>query len=349
MLEPISKEMPSEEIPSEEKSESFRYLLLLRLILLMTIMFALASDVGREGEHFSLRDLPYYHELKDNGEDFLRTTLGLSHHLVTTEDVLSHHEWLAPIYHERIDYWMNYFKLDPFFKKGIEDAIYREAFDSGDLPLRISPWFESETKSKINNLIQQDSPRASFGVGNIKAYRFGKEKYDLFPTEVKEQLLFDDERGFIDPKSLSEYLNTGTQEEKFDKMVMFYTATLAVDQDEIIAKAKEQNISVQELAHISAVIACCSYSPDGADLMEGDYGYKLLTSPEDRELYFSDPETRFYHYDKRGKNDMTLTSAQYREKYPDIVSAYERLFGVDLLKNHFDAARQALEGSFVGK
>ena len=256
-----------------------------------------SSHVTTVSEPVHLGAVPALRAVGDTAEVFLRELPGEKYYYKTEEEIFKVHPGLEDAYHTSIERWINHYRItDPRLVQGLKDAIFREAFDSGDRVGGIMTGLtESQIKSTINAILRPAEPIASQGLMNTKAYRINRDIYHQLPPEVQQQLVFNEELGYVDPVSLTKFLNPDSSKQyaNLDRGVLLLSATLAQYKDEIIQKSKEHGYTNFQTTHIASVIACCSTPPN-------EYGFSLLYDPDSAHWYFSDPQHRFYTYDNRG-------------------------------------------------
>ncbi|MCR4326677.1 MAG: hypothetical protein NUV52_03410, partial [Candidatus Roizmanbacteria bacterium] len=143
----------------------------------------LGSSHATVAEPVHLGAVPALRAVTDTAEVFLRQLPGEKYYYKTEEEIFKQHPGLEDAYHTSIEHWINHYHItDPRLVQGLKDAIFREAFDSGDRVGGIMTGFtESQIKSTINAILRPSEPIASQGLMNTKAYRITREIYNQLP------------------------------------------------------------------------------------------------------------------------------------------------------------------------
>lgn len=175
------------------------------------------------------------------------------------------------------------YQLDEVAQDGLCDALIRETFNSRTHNrFSIGEVHISRAKAAATNLLMREDSHASFGIGNIKAFRIEHDIYDELPDDYKKQLHFDDHTQHVVSSDLARFLNPAYLGLAYERAAVLYSATYSARKSLIDAHVAENGYSDWQKRYVISVMMCCTDPvPAGksVDEMPYDNAYRLLLNP----------------------------------------------------------------------
>jgi hypothetical protein len=239
------------------------------------------AEESFEGPPTGLRSLRGYEAVK---QAFVNTASNLgerfSTEVTTLEELYSE---LSEAHNIVMAECRSLYNLDNTALLGLKDAIIREAFNSrSNNRFGVRELDISRVKAVATGAIMTQDSHASFGIGNIKAFRIDRDVYNALPADYRDHLGFDEDNGHVDTKNLAVFLNPRYLPLAYERMSIFYSAVFASRSKFIDEKCTEHGFEDWQKRYIVSVMMCCTDPvprDKSVDDMPYDNAYRLLLDP----------------------------------------------------------------------
>lgn len=280
----------------------------IQLFLTLCMLFAMTSilhssdiDEGQNNSSASLYDIGY--GVYSRVFAMMRSLACRQPTFSTNLEVLQRHPELIEAYETSMSHWLEYYSVDPnsLLAQAIDDALFREMFESGDWFLCIVDGFDmSEFKARKGDSVQRTMNDASVGLADQKAYRMTTGVWSILPEELQRSLTVTTDGLHVNPDSLANFLNGGTVAQRMDRSILLAVASGAYVYPEALKIAQDQGVDDWDFRQILSYIICCS-GPVEADLAgQGEYGWWILKNYQSGgQDYMNHPEN-YNQFDRRG-------------------------------------------------
>ncbi len=278
--------------------------LFLTLCMLFAITNVLRSSNSYEGQNDPSRSL---YEI---GHDVYSRVYGMMRSLncpwptfSTNLEVLQRHPELIDAYEISFAHWLEYYSIDPdgLLAQAIDDALYREMFESGDWFLCVFDGFTmSEFKARRGDSVQRTMDDASIGLADQKPYRITKGVYLTLPPDAQTQLVLNQDGSHVEANSLADFLNDGSVSQRMERAILLAVASGAHVYPEALQVAQDQSVDDWDFQQILSYIICCSGPTEADPTGKGEYGWWILKNYQNGgKDYMNDPQA-YNPFDRRG-------------------------------------------------
>lgn len=280
----------------------------LQLFLTLCMLFAITSLLHSSNNYETKGDSTA--SLYEVGHDLYSQVYGLLRSLncpwstfSTNLEVLQRHPELIDAYQASFAHWLEYYSIDPdsLLAWAIDDALFREMFESGDWFLCIVDGFSmSEFKARKGDSIQRTMNDASVGLADQKAYRMTTGVWSILPEDLRKSLTLAMDGQHVNPDSLADFLNNGSVAQRMDRAILLAVASGAYVYPDAIKIARDQNVDDWDFRQILSYIICCSGPVEADPTGRGEYGWWILKNYQmGGRDYMNNPEA-YNQFDRRG-------------------------------------------------
>ena len=280
----------------------------IQLFLTLCMLFAISSILTSSNNYGSERaSSPLLYEI---GHDVYSQVYAMMRSFncsqptfSTNLEVLQRHPELIETYETSMSNWLEYYSIDPnsLLAQAIDDALFREMFESGDWFLCIVDGFDmSEFKARKGDSVQRTMNDASVGLADQKAYRMTTGVWSILPEDLRESLALTMDGQHVNPDSLADFLNGGTVAQRMDRSILLAVASGAYVYPEALKIAQDQDVDDWDFRQILSYIICCSGPVEADPEGRGEYGWQILKNyQQGGNDYMNNPDA-YNQFDRRG-------------------------------------------------